>query len=400
MNELIDDRVRDELHAALGAGPTVERDWADVDRRLGSALRRRQRRRLAVATAVVVVAALVVWTAHGSTHPRVRTGPVSRSNLTTTTAPGTTTSTAAPLEAAVHVVSRTPIFAPGVLVATGDGAWVITGNIVGGAPAVVHVSSAGRVLSTTVLPGVTQGPIYLASGEGSVWAATWDGGTLFRIDPSNGRITGTERLRTAGLSGEVEWVAAGLGHVYVTMCCDQPNGPNQRLIQLDPSTLRPQGETGVRGAGENERVVVGAQDVFVTGEDFDKVDVIDPANLHGHEVGVEGGAGPVTVAGSSVLVIGRWFPPVGTGFTLATIDPVALSSHHLLSWPAEGVGQIAAGTGVVWGRETNSGRIFAVVDGRMREVPGTEGTQAGVIAAESDRLWALEGGVLVQYRRS
>ncbi len=397
MSELIEDQVRDELHATLGSGPPTAPDWPELHRRLGPALRRRQRRRLGAGVAAVIATGLIVFAAIGSNGERVQTGPAVRPSSTTSTAPGTTTSTAAPLDASLQVASRTRISSPGEMIATSAGTWVISGNVAEGpAPVLLHVDGSGRIVSRTALPGVTQAPVYLASGEGSIWAAAWVTGTVFRIDPATGAITGSVRLPSAGQGGEIGWVAAGLGHVWVTMCCDRP-GPNERLVQLDPSTMQPQGETGVPGAGESQRVVVGPQGVFVTGEDFATVMVVDPNNLHSHEVGVAGGAGPVAL-GDAVWVIGHWYQPGGAGFALTTVDPVALSSHQVLTWP-EAVGQLAAGHGVLWARGGSSGRIFEVVAGHVSEVPGTERSVGGVIAADGNTLWALEGEALVQYRR-
>jgi hypothetical protein len=394
----LEERLRSELHTALGDGPRTVADWDDVERRLGPAVaRRRTRVVLAVAAVAVVAIAAVSVVATRSDGERVKTGPVGP-GPTSSTVPGSTTSTAAPLDTRVQAVSRTRIDSPGEMIATSAGAWVISGNIPEGpAPVLLHVDSSGRVVSRTALPGVTQAPVYLASGEGSIWAGAWVTGTLFRIDPGTGRITGQAHLASMGQGGEIERVAAGLGHVWVRMCCDQPTGSNQRLVQIDPSTMQPQSETGVPGDGESGRVVVGPQDVFTTGEDVDKVGVVDPSNLHAHEVGVAGGAGPV-VAGDGVWVIGRWYGPVGAGFALSTVDPVGLTSHQVLTWP-EAVGQLAAGRGVLWARTgVNSGsRIFVVVHGKVTEVPATEQSVDGGIAANAHTLWAFEGNELVQY---
>ena len=405
MSELLEDRVRNELHAALGSGPSVDDDWEGLQPRLGPARRRRQRQLIAAVSAAVVLVVLAVVAARTSTRERVDTGPVNHPRVTTTTVPDTTTSTAAPLDRNVSIVSRTSIpAAPGEMIATSTGAWVISGNVPEGpAPRLLHITPSGRIASTTTFPGVVQSPVYLASGEGSIWALAWDTATLFRIDPATGRISGRLNLADAGFAGEPEWVAAGLGHVWVTMCCDQPGGPNQRLLQLDPSSLKVQGETGVPGAGENERVVVGPQVLLVTGEGYDKVLVVDPTNLHSREVGVEGGAGVVAVDAlmGKVWVVGRWFASLGAGFTLDRIDPTSLTSSHELDWPVEGVGQIAAGGGVVWARQATGGRLFVrLANGNVLEVPGTETVPTGVISASGDSLWAIEGSQLVQYQGS
>ena len=82
-------------------------------------------------------------------------------------------------------------------------------------------------------------PIWLASGEGSIWALSFGSGGLYRIDPATGRVTGTVAIMAhldagqANGRAEVERVAAGLGHVWVTVCCDT-DAPNQRLVQHRP----------------------------------------------------------------------------------------------------------------------------------------------------------------------
>jgi hypothetical protein len=402
VTQSLEDQLRDDLRSGLGPGPVVEDDWTTVQEQLGPARRRQQRRRLIAGVAAVVIAVVIAVALVDAPGERVSTGPTHPSETTaaapSTSAGGVTTSTAASLDQRVRAVSSTPVFAPGEMIATSDGAWVVSGNVPDGpAPVVLHVSPAGRVVSRTALPGVSQTPVYLASGEGAIWAATWVDGRVFRLDPSSGRITQQVALSTFQKTGEIEDVAAGFGHVYVTLCCVQPAGPDQVLLQLDPGLTTLQGEVGLRGAGESERVTVGPGVLLVTGEGLDKVQVIDPVNLLGHEVAVLGGAGPVTV-GDAVDVIDRWFPPTGSGFGLSVLDPVALTSHHVLIWP-EAVGQVAAGHGVLWARGGEQhGRIFVVVDGRVREVADTETSQGGVIAASGDVLWVVEGAQLVQYR--
>ena len=69
---------------------------------------------------------------------------------------------------------------------------------------VVHVSPTGRILARVTLPpgpgssitgqpqtSAAQYPIWLASGEGSIWDLSFGTGTLYRIGPATNRITGS-----------------------------------------------------------------------------------------------------------------------------------------------------------------------------------------------------------------
>ena len=218
----VEERLRSDLHAALGDGPRTVVNWDDVERRLRPAAARRRRRVvLAVAAVAVVVIAAVSVVATRSEGERVRTGPVG---------PGPTsgsTATTAGAGTQTHVLATVPVTSPTAMLARSDGLWYVDS----GATSLVHVDPSGEIAGHVTWPstdshyGQYSGPVHLASGEGSIWVLFWATGTLLRIDPATMTVTGRSVLGGQGTGFEVEDVAVGLGHVWVTVCCDHAPQP-------------------------------------------------------------------------------------------------------------------------------------------------------------------------------
>ena len=393
----LEERLRSELHDALGDGPRVVAGWDDVERRLRPAVARR-RRRVALAVAAVTVVAIVAVSlvATRSNGERVRTRVVGP-GPTTASVPMTTGAG----NARTRVLATVPVGSQLAMVARPDGLWYVASD----ANSLVHVDPSGTVVGHVTWPasdshyGQYSGPVHLASDEGSIWVLFWATGTLLRIDPATMSVTGRNVLGGQGTGFEVEDVAAGLGHVWVTVCCD--HAPNQRLYRIDPTTMNVDAQVAVPGQGESQRVVAGPQGVFVTGEQFSTVVQVDPSGTRIlRRIPVPGGAGPVAL-GSKVWVLGRWDSGQSTGTTLSTVDPTSGARRLVadLRMPAQ---EVAATSSAVWvggvtGTGGIAGPIFDVSSGTAEPVAGTAGAYS--LAASGNVLWFFRSGKLVEISR-
>ena len=123
-----------------------------------------------------------------------------------------------------------------ISVTVGEGAvWVAAKDIRGSAVLKIDPTT-GSVLEATRLRGAIVDSLsqfrdvqWMAVGNGAVWAV--QGGTLFRIDPRTGRVTGRLNLPVHEPGG----IAAGEGAVWV-MIFDaiRRNG----VVRIDPRTMR------------------------------------------------------------------------------------------------------------------------------------------------------------------
>ncbi len=417
-DDLLDDELRDRLHRGIGPGPAPAPNWPDLAARLAPARRRRRQRRVVAVAATIVVLAVsalvVVGQRDGS--ERVRTTPLGPGVVVPSSIPkasaSTTGSAAGPPSLAVRVLAQAVVPGAGVMVAGTDGSvWVAVAD----QGQVVHLGRTGQILGRVTLPstpgtpgsGLAQDvaagyPIWLASGEGSIWALSFGSGGLSRIDPATGRIAGTVAIMAyldagqANGRAEVERVSAGLGHVWVTVCCDH-DAPNQRLLQIDPTTLGIQATSApLPGDGESETPVAGPAGLFVTGEGFDTVAQVDPTTLTVMRlISVPGGAGPVAIGGD-VSSVGGWSTATSSGTGQFAIDPTNGTSRRLTAWPTP-VQQVAAASGSsrsLWARGP-SGPVLYLGDGRLFVVPDSTGE--GIIAAAPDgSLWFADGDRLAR----
>ncbi len=410
-DDLREHEIRAELHDAIGRGPTSQPDWEALEARLEPALHRQRRRRgalvaIGVVVAAVVVAAVVISQSGGE---RVRTGPVGPSSVPSGVIEPSTVTTAVspdslPETTRMSVVSTLPLAGYNPMVARSDGLWYVDAAAV----SLIHVDLAGKVVGRVTWPysyshyNAYGGPVHVASGEGSIWVLFWATHTLLRIDPTTMKVTGRNNFGAQAGGFEVEDVAVGQGHVWVTGCCDR--APSQRLYRIDPATMNVDGQVAVPGAGESEAVVAGPQGVFVTGEQLLSVVQIDPGALRIlREIPVPptngcvsfcAGAGPVAL-GSKVWVLAGWDTGDSSGTELDSIDPATGVVTQVMPLPVT-VQQLAASGTELWG-------VAPPPSGRVVDLGGTEEQGAGShtavdIAVDGDRLWSLDGKHLVEWK--
>jgi YVTN family beta-propeller protein len=218
-------------------------------------------------------------------------------------------------------------------------------------PAVAAAADSVAVIdpqSNRVVADVAVGarPIAIAVGEGGVWVANADDGTVSRIDPDTREV-----VKTIGIGSPASDIAAGGGSVWVA------NGSEGTVSRIDPrtnsvvETLDLSGPDELAPAGAYS-VAVGDGAVWV-GSGQRKLFRIDPATsevVASVRVGqtpadVAVGEGAVWVArlGGRTLRIEPGTNAV-TGTVAAVSSPLSIAAGAGSVW----VGEPAGGMGTVW----------------------------------------------------
>ncbi len=178
---------------------------------------------------------------------------------------------AAAAEAALETEERRVRFSRRAWLVAALGALVLVGAIAG----IVVAFTSGSPSPVAVVPNsiavidpkanrvaddvpVGSRPVAVAVGEGGVWAANADDGTISRIDPKSRKVVGT-----IGIGTDVSDLAVGFGSVWVA------NGNDGTLARIDPDSNAV--ERTLRFGGGNElvpepvfTVAAGAGAVWIT----------------------------------------------------------------------------------------------------------------------------------------
>ena len=120
-----------------------------------------------------------------------------------------------------------------------------------------------RVTSRVRLGRPDEAASSLVYGAGSLWVVDASTNSLLALDPVTGQLR--RRLALAPW-GTADTVAFG-GHTVWVACSDQLGGagPRERVIQVDPTTLKVVGKVSLPGEGENLLVVANRGDIWVGG---------------------------------------------------------------------------------------------------------------------------------------
>ena len=184
---------------------------------------------------------------------------------------------------------------------------------------------------------VGSNPTAVAFGEGAVWVADRDDGTVSRIDPGTGEVT-----RTVSVGGSPQGIAAGDGSVWVVGFARGEG----TLTELNPRTGQIQRSVSL-GFGNSRAVAVGDEAVWVTADDLVKGNAVLRVSPVSAEV-IATITLPFQPGDVTVSTEGVW---VGTGYlgepTVERIDPatnreagtVELSSY---------TGSVVGAEGAVW----------------------------------------------------
>jgi virginiamycin B lyase len=241
--------------------------------------------------------------------------------------------------------------------------------------ALVLAQAAASSSRPTVVARIATGgaPCGAATAFGAVWVASYETGSLLRLDPRRNRVSRRIRL-TRGICP----VAAGAGSIWV--------GNDQRdiLYRVDPKRGRVVAR--IRIAHWPAHVLAEGGSVWVTGYERGTVSRIDPrTNRSAHVYQVGGNPSGLARYGDALWIsFGRDGSSIGC-LELATGDLTRIPIGH------RAAGFLTVIGGSVW---TTTGDGYAVrVDPTTRRVAAAvpvPGTPAGIAAAPDGTIWVAE----------
>ncbi len=250
---------------------------------------------------------------------------------------------------------------------------VIPGDAVGA------ISASGGAVRAVVPVGTS--PSSLAGGDGSVWAANANAGTLSRIDPSTGAV-----VETIPVGSTPSGIAVGVGGVWVA------DNLSQTVSRVDPTVDRVVQTTAVGNApqgvavGDGSVWVANSSDGTLSRIDAVSGDVVDTIALGAGVTDVAAGAGAVWVSDQSgdrvfrvdaqseqvtaSINVGTGPTAIATGFgsvwvansldgTVSRIDPQTDSVTATVA-VGDGTGGIAVGAGGVWVSSEYAGTLSLI----------------------------------------
>jgi YVTN family beta-propeller protein len=247
--------------------------------------------------------------------------------------------------------------------AAGDGAvWVADGN----AGTVSRIDPRTRAVTETIPVG--SAPSGIAVGPGAVWVTNNDDGTVSRIDPAVDRV-----VQMIPVGNAPTGVALGDGSVWVA------NSSDGTLTRIDAVTGKVV-KTIPLGAGATD-VAVGAGAVWVSDEAGDRVFRVDPQSDQVTAL-INVGTGPTAI---TVGFGGIWLANSLDG-TVSRIDPQTNTVSATVA-VGDGVGGIAIGDGGVWVASQYAGTV-SLID------PSTNAVKRTLTVGNRPQDLALAGGLV------
>ena len=209
-------------------------------------------------------------------------------------------------------------------VTAGDGAiWVANQN----AGTVARINPVTRSVVQTIEVGSV--PTGIAVGAGAVWVTNNDDGTVSRIDPIVNRV-----VQTITVGNAPTGVAVGDGSVWVA------NSSDGTLSRIDAISGTVTAQISL-GAGATD-VAVGAGAVWVSDEAGDRVYQVDPQSDQ-VVASTEVGTGPTSIA----VGFGSVWVANSLDGTISRIDPATNSVVATIA-VGDGAGAIALGGDGIW----------------------------------------------------
>jgi peptide/nickel transport system substrate-binding protein len=302
----------------------------------------------AAAVVVLVLAAVVMAARRGRATPPA-------------TVPGDAVGAISPSGGEVRAVVSLGT-APSAL-AAGDGAvWVANAN----AGTVSRIDPQTRAVVETITVGSS--PSGIAVGPAAVWVTNSDSGTVSRIDPAVDRV-----VQTVPVGNAPAGVAVGDGSVWVANSSD---GTLTRLDAVTGDVVR----TIALGAGATN-VTVGAGAVWVSDEAGNRVYRVDPRSDQVAAV-INVGTGPTALA----VGFGSVWVANSLDGTVSRIGPQTNTVTGTVA-VGDGVGSVAVGDGGVWVSSPYAGSV-------ERIDPVSDGVNGTVRVGNRPQGLALAGGVV------
>jgi streptogramin lyase len=235
-------------------------------------------------------------------------------------------------------------------------------------------------------------PVALAFGARSLWVVSMEKGTLSRVDPEAGRVTGSLELGTALGFG---WVAATDDAVWLVRMGDNS------LSRLDPSTLNATTVSLDSVADRPYTLAVGHDAVWVSNQTANSVTRVDPESLEVVETidvrpPAAGGAdfGPAGVAVDDEAV---WVSDHRAD-ALTRIDPDTNAVVATTCLGSPDPGRIAVGEGAVW--VADIGGVLNRVSPATMEVEARVGPlygpAVGTLAIGDHSIWVANASHVVR----
>jgi YVTN family beta-propeller protein len=311
-----------------------------------------KRPRFALALAGLVLLGLVLAAVVGTSGGRA---PL-------TTIPGNSVGAISPSGGGIESV--VPLDTSPSALAAGDGSvWVANYN----AGTVSRIDPVSRSVIQTIAVGTT--PAGVAAGAGAVWVVNNYGQSVSRIDPVVNRV-----VQTIAVGNAPTGAAVADGSVWVA------NSSDGTLSRIDAVTGSVTGTIALGGAGATD-VATGAGGVWVSDETGDRVLRID-AGSDQVTASIHVGAGP------SALVAGFGSVWVANSLdgTVSRIDPATNAVDATIA-VGNGAGALAVGRGAVWVTNQYAGTV-------SRIDPATDMVAQTIIVASRPRSLAIAGGML------
>jgi YVTN family beta-propeller protein len=315
---------------------------------------RDRRRRLAVALSGsgllgLVVAAVVVASSGGQAAPA-------------TVIPGNSVGAISPSGDGIQAV--VPLGTSPSALAAGDGSvWVANYN----AGTVSRIEPAARAVVETIPVGTT--PSGIAAGAGAIWVTNNYGATVSRIDPAVDRV-----VQTTPVGNAPNGVAVADGSVWVA------NSSDGTLTRIDAVTGAVIKTTAI--GGDPTDLAVGAGGVWVSDEAGDRVLRVDPRSYQ-LTASINVGSGPTAI----VVAFGSVWVANSLDGTVSRIDPTTNTVGATIA-VGDGAGTIAVDSGAVWIASQYAGtisRLNPVTDTVTRTIK--VGDRPAGLAFAGGRAW-------------
>jgi YVTN family beta-propeller protein len=248
--------------------------------------------------------------------------------------------------------------------AAGDGAvWAANAN----AGTVSRIDPRMRAVVETIQVGSS--PSGISVGPGGVWVTNNGSGTLSRIDPAVDRV-----VQTIAVGNAPTGVAVGYGSVWVA------NSSDGILTRIDAVTGDLVKTIPLGGAGATG-VAVGARAVWVSDEAGDRVLRVDPQTDQ-VTAAINVGAGPTAIA----VGFGSVWVANSLDGTVSRINPVTDGVASTIA-AGDGAGGIAVGSGAVWISNQYGGTV-------SRIAPATDGVARTIAVGSRPEAVAVAGGLV------
>ena len=331
------------------------------------------------------VAALLVISLGAALLGGAGVGPGPTASPTPTPSPTASSSPSAPAPIPVTPEASVAIVAPQSLATDGTAVWVLTatGGVLRIDPA---TNTAGPVVQTGGLTDLYNG---IAVDRNGVWVTDWDNQTLYRLNPTTGKVVTQIPAGSAPkgvlATGTAVWVADT--HMGQVLRID----PATNKVAV-PITVGPIGSSGPNWLGR------GLGSIWTGIPNSSKVVRIDE-KTNAVQATISIPVDTVPCGAFAVTADAVWIPSCDSATTMARIDPV--TNTAVATVPLGGMAYTPALIGgAPWvsistrvGTPASIARISAATNAVDRRLsPGADFGGGGDLVVAAGSVWAIDGG--------